>query len=77
MVSLTISAPVLAVALAAPRVGLLADALGRKGVIFACQAAASSYVGKAAGKAHSLAASLYVALYYLAGSIGSIIPDFF
>jgi MFS family permease len=33
MVSLTISAPVLAVALAAPLVGLLADAVGRKRVI--------------------------------------------
>jgi len=35
MVSLTVSAPVLAVALAAPLVGLLADALGRKRVIVA------------------------------------------
>lgn len=35
LVSLTISAPVLAVALAAPLVGLLADALGRKRVIIA------------------------------------------
>jgi MFS family permease len=35
MVSLTVSAPVLAVALAAPVVGLLADRLGRKRVIVA------------------------------------------
>jgi YNFM family putative membrane transporter len=45
--------------------------------VFACQAAASSYVGKAAGKARSSAAGLYVALYYLGGSFGSIIPGFF
>jgi MFS transporter, YNFM family, putative membrane transport protein len=45
--------------------------------VFACQAAASSYVGKAAGKARSSAAGLYVALYYLGGSLGSILPGFF
>lgn len=45
--------------------------------VFACQAAASSYVGKAAGKARSSAAGLYVALYYLGGSLGSILPGLF
>ena len=45
--------------------------------VFACQAAASSYVGKAAGKARSSAAGLYVSLYYLGGSMGSILPGFF
>lgn len=51
-------------------------ALGATGV-FACQSAASSYVGKAAGRARSSAAGLYVALYYLGGFAGSIIPGFF
>lgn len=45
--------------------------------VFACQAAASSYVGKAAGKARSSAAGIYVALYYLGGSLGSVLPGFF
>ena len=45
--------------------------------VFACQAAASSYVGKAAGKARSSAAGLYVAFYYLGGGLGSILPGFF
>ncbi|EKD36171.1 MAG: major facilitator transporter [uncultured bacterium] len=45
--------------------------------VFACQAAASSYVGKAAGKARSSAAGLYVALYYFGGSLGSILPGLF
>ena len=43
---------------------------------FICQAAASSQVGKAAGKARSSAAGLYVALYYLGGCVGSIVPGF-
>jgi predicted MFS family arabinose efflux permease len=50
-------------------------ALGASGA-FACQAAASSHVGKAAGKARSSAAGLYVALYYLGGSVGSTVPGF-
>lgn len=45
--------------------------------VFACQAAASSYVGKAAGKARSSAAGLYVAFYYFGGGLGSILPGFF
>jgi MFS transporter, YNFM family, putative membrane transport protein len=45
--------------------------------VFACQAAASSYVGKAAGKARSSAAGLYVALYYFGGAMGSILPGCF
>ncbi len=45
--------------------------------VFACQAAASSYVGKAAVKARSSAAGLYVAFYYLGGGLGSILPGFF
>jgi MFS family permease len=45
--------------------------------VFACQAVASSYVGKAAGKARSSAAGLYVALYYFGGTMGSILPGFF
>lgn len=41
---------------------------------FICQSAASSQVGKVAGKARSSAAGLYVALYYLGGCTGSIVP---
>jgi MFS transporter, YNFM family, putative membrane transport protein len=44
--------------------------------VFSCQAAASSYVGKAAGTARSSAAGLYVALYYFGGGMGSILPGF-
>lgn len=44
--------------------------------VFACQAAASSHVGKAAKEARSSAAGLYVSLYYLGGSAGSILPGF-
>ncbi len=44
---------------------------------FACQAAASSYVGKAAGHARSSAAGLYVSLYYLGGGVGAVIPGLF
>ncbi len=44
---------------------------------FTCQAAASLHVGKAAGEARSSAAGLYVALYYLGGCAGSILPGFF
>jgi YNFM family putative membrane transporter len=45
--------------------------------VFASQAAASSYVGEAAGRARSSAAGLYVALYYFGGSVGSVLPGFF
>ena len=41
---------------------------------FACQSAASSHVGKAAGKARSSAAGLYVGMYYLGGCFGSVLP---
>jgi predicted MFS family arabinose efflux permease len=44
---------------------------------FASQAGASSYVGKVAGQAHSSAAGLYVALYYLGGCAGSVLPGLF
>lgn len=45
--------------------------------VFACQAAASSYVGKAAGRARSSAAGLYVSFYYFGGCLGSVLPGFF
>ncbi len=41
---------------------------------FTCQSAASSHVGKAAGEARSSAAGLYVAMYYLGGCFGSVLP---
>jgi predicted MFS family arabinose efflux permease len=44
---------------------------------FACQSAASSQVGKAAGKARSSAAGLYVGFYYLGGCVGSVLPGIF
>ena len=43
---------------------------------FISQAAASSQVGKVAGKARSSAAGLYVGLYYLGGGCGSVLPGF-
>jgi predicted MFS family arabinose efflux permease len=45
--------------------------------VFACQAAASSRVGVAAGHARSSAAGLYVSIYYLGGTAGSVIPGLF
>jgi YNFM family putative membrane transporter len=45
--------------------------------VFACQAAAASHVGKAAGHAQSSAAGLYVSFYYLGGAIGSSVPGLF
>ena len=55
---------------------VLGLALGSSGA-FACQSAASSHVGKVAGKARSAAAGLYVGLYYFGGCVGSILPGFF
>lgn len=54
---------------------ILGLALGASGA-FACQAAASSHVGKTATKARSAAAGLYVSLYYLGGFVGSTVPGF-
>jgi YNFM family putative membrane transporter len=42
--------------------------------VFACQSAAASHVGEAAGHARSSAAGLYVSLYYLGGGVGSVAP---
>ena len=44
---------------------------------FTCQAAAASHVGKAAGRAYSSAAGLYVFFYYLGGAAGSLVPGLF
>ncbi len=44
---------------------------------FACQAAATTALGQAAGKGRSQAAGLYVAFYYLGGSVGGALPGFF
>ncbi len=44
---------------------------------FVSQSGASSYVGKVAGQARSSAAGLYVALYYLGGCAGSVVPGLF
>ncbi len=42
--------------------------------VFIGQSTAAAYVGKAAGHSRSSAAGLYVSLYYLGGSAGSILP---
>ena len=55
---------------------VLGLALGSSGA-FACQSAASSHVGKVAGRARSAAAGLYVGLYYFGGCVGSILPGLF
>lgn len=44
--------------------------------IFVCQSAANSYVGVVAGQARSSAAGLYVACYYIGGSVGAVLPGF-
>jgi MFS transporter, YNFM family, putative membrane transport protein len=44
--------------------------------VFVCQSAAKSYVGITAGQARSAATGLYVACFYLGGSVGAILPGF-
>ncbi|NJR71322.1 MAG: MFS transporter, partial [Synechococcales cyanobacterium CRU_2_2] len=46
--------------------GLAISATG----IFVCQSAANSYIGMVSGQGKATAAGLYVAFYYLGGSIG-------
>lgn len=53
-------------------VGLAICAAG----IFVCQSAANSYVGVVAGEARSSAAGLYVACYYIGGSVGAVLPGY-
>ena len=45
--------------------------------VFVAQAAAGVETGTIAGRARSSAAGLYVTFYYLGGSIGAIVTDFF
>jgi len=45
--------------------------------VFVAQAAASVQTGTIAGRARSSAAGLYVTFYYLGGSVGSILTDYF
>jgi MFS transporter, YNFM family, putative membrane transport protein len=52
--------------------GLAISAAG----IFVCQSAANSYVGAITGQGKATAAGLYVAFYYLGGSVGAIVPGF-
>jgi MFS transporter, YNFM family, putative membrane transport protein len=52
--------------------GLAISAAG----IFVCQSAANSYVGAVSGPGKASAAGLYVAFYYLGGSVGAIAPGF-
>jgi predicted MFS family arabinose efflux permease len=42
--------------------------------IFVCQSAATSSLGSVAGRAHSIASGLYLAFYYLGGSVGGSLP---
>jgi predicted MFS family arabinose efflux permease len=44
--------------------------------IFVCQAAASSFLGRAAGRAKSSAAGLYSTFYYGGGTAGAALPAF-
>jgi MFS transporter, YNFM family, putative membrane transport protein len=53
-------------------IGLAISAAG----IFVCQSAANSYLGAVSGHAKATAAGLYVAFYYLGGSLGAIAPGF-
>ena len=59
--------------LAAVVLGLTLLAAG----VFACQAAAQSQVGTVAGDARSSAAGLYISLFYIGGTLGSVIPGLF
>jgi MFS transporter, YNFM family, putative membrane transport protein len=52
--------------------GLAISAAG----IFVCQSAANSYIGMVSGQGKATAAGLYIAFYYLGGSIGAIAPGF-
>lgn len=52
--------------------GLAISAAG----IFVCQSAANSYLSAISGQAKATAAGLYVAFYYLGGSLGAIAPGF-
>jgi MFS transporter, YNFM family, putative membrane transport protein len=45
--------------------------------VFVAQAAASVQTGTIAGRARSSAAGLYVTFYYLGGSVGAMLTDFF
>lgn len=42
--------------------------------IFVCQSAANSYLGALSARARATAAGIYVACYYLGGSLGAILP---
>lgn len=42
--------------------------------VFVCQSAANSYVSTVTHRARSAAAGLYVAFYYLGGSLGALLP---
>jgi predicted MFS family arabinose efflux permease len=53
-------------------VGLAISACG----VFICQSIATSYVGTTAKDARSSATGLYVASYYMGGSLGAILPGF-
>ncbi|MNR81242.1 Inner membrane transport protein YnfM [compost metagenome] len=45
--------------------------------VFVCQSAATSALGATSGASRSLASGLYLAFYYLGGSIGGALPGFF
>jgi predicted MFS family arabinose efflux permease len=45
--------------------------------VFAAQAAVTVQTGAIAGRARSSAAGLYVTFYYLGGTLGAILPDWF
>jgi len=57
--------------LAEPLVLVIAGLAIASSGVFVAQASASSHIGRAAGKARSSAAGIYVACYYLGGSVGA------
>lgn len=78
---------VLAIAILTSSLGLLLTLIPKLGLIiiglaicssgvFVCQSAAKSYVGITAGEGRSSATGLYVACFYLGGSVGAILPGF-
>ncbi len=65
------------ITLAAPLWAIIGGLAVSASGTFACQAAATTALGQAAGPARSQAAGLYVAFYYLGGSVGGALPGMF
>ena len=57
--------------------GVIAGLAVSSSAVFVCQSAATSALGATAGRSRSLASGLYLAFYYLGGSVGGALPGFF